>query len=343
MLIRRISSCGRPRVRPRSATYLATAGALVMAVAACSSSGGSDAQRCADGDSSCTLLWGVAVPEGSAAAVHRLEGAVDAQFDFVYSYHDINDLVPSSEDKKIVASGHVLHISIIPRDFVLKNKNTIRWKDVAAGRYDSTLERQARGVARLPGPVFVTFDHEPDQASKAARGSVEDYIAAWRHIHDLYQRVGAKNVTWVWVMMGWEPAFDRAGRLWPGNKYVDWISWEVYNHAGCFQGTAGGAKEQSFRQGVETAYNWFHRDGKKYGINPDKPMMISESGTILYPGDPQRTANWYAAIPGVLRDYPQIKAVTLFDNRVDSCDYEFQKQPAALTAVRNAIHNTRNR
>lgn len=342
MLTRRVSARGRSMTRRRPMKCASLACAIMIVAAACSTDSGSDEHSCKADDSSCTVLWGVAVPDGSARAVKHVESALGAKFNFVYSYHDINDEVPSSDDKEIVAAGHGLHISIIPRDFALADKNTVLWKDVAAGRYDTNLMQQARGVAGLPGRVFVTFDHEPDQAAKVARGTPHDYIAAWRHVHDLYERAGAKNVTWVWVMMGWKPAFSRAGKLWPGNKYVDWISWEVYNHSGCFQGTAGSANEESFRVGVETAYEWFHHSGKEYGINPDKPMMISESGTVLYPGDPQRTAKWYAEVPSVLSKYPQIRAVTLFDNHVDTCDYQFQKQPAALDAVSKAMRTARD-
>ena len=51
--------------------------------------------------------------------------------------------------------------------------------------------------------------------------------------------------------------------------------------------------------------------GPGLGIDPSKPMMISETGSVLYPDDAQKTAGWYAGIPATLSKYPQIKGVTL--------------------------------
>lgn len=312
---------------------------LLVAPSACSTSN-VKAADCSASTSTCSVLWGVAVQGGSASKVNRLEHSIGQRFDFVYSYHDIDSEIPSRDDLKLSKSGHQLHISVIPRDFTAKNKNTVLWSDVASGRYDKTLIRQAKGIQSLPGKVFLTFDHEPDQATKAARGTPTDYINAWRHVHDLYKRLGVDNVTWVWVMMGWKPAFERAGKLWPGNRYVDWISWEAYNHSGCRQGDTSPRSETSFRTTIEQAYRWFYRDGEKFGIDPKKPMMISESASVLYKRSPNRTAKWYAAIPNVLSQYPQIRAVTLFDLKVDNCDFRFQKQRSALEAVKNVMRLT---
>ncbi|GAB3560768.1 hypothetical protein GCM10027344_14100 [Spelaeicoccus albus] len=299
------------------------------------------AQSPACDSDSCRVKWGVAVPNGSASDVHTLEQRLDQRFDFVYTYHDIDGVVPSHDEKKITQSGHQLHISIIPRDFAAADKNTIKWKDVAQGRYDADLTRQAQGIAELPGTVYVTFDHEPDQTAKRARGTVSDYVSAWRHVHHLYRRLGVDNVKWVWVMMGWKPAYKRAGQLWPGNKYVDWISWEAYNHSGCQSNAVSPTKETTFSSTIKQTFRWIHRVGAKYGIDARKPMMISESATVLYPQDPERTAQWYADIPRVLSKYPQIRAITLFDLDVDDCNFRFQEQPRALAAVRDAMTSTR--
>jgi hypothetical protein len=66
-------------------------------------------------------------------------------------------------------------------------------------------------------------------------------------------------------------------------------------------------------------------------------MMISESGSVAYPNDLAKSADWYSSIPGVLANYPQIKAFALWDSQTSAaCDYRFQRNPTMLAGARAA-------
>jgi hypothetical protein len=181
----------------------------------------------------------------------------------------------------------------------------------------------------------MTFDQEANQHDKLGpRGTAAEFIAAWRHIHEIYVQHGATNAVWVWVMTGAPENLDRAGQLWPGNDVVDWISWNVYNQSGCGSGSISPSLYASFADAAKPFYDWVHERGPALGIDPSKPMMISETGSVLYAGNPRRTADWYAGIPSALRAYPQIKAVSLWDSKTsDACDYIFQRDPRILSSV----------
>jgi hypothetical protein len=71
-------------------------------------------------------------------------------------------------------------------------------------------------------------------------------------------------------------------------------------------------------------------------MDKDKPMMISEAGSVRYAGAPELAANWYAAIPTTLRDYPQIKAVAIWDSVAETCDYDFDADSQVTEGVRKA-------
>jgi hypothetical protein len=72
-------------------------------------------------------------------------------------------------------------------------------------------------------------------------------------------------------------------------------------------------------------------------MDPDKPMMISEAGSVVYPDTPQLTGQWYAEIPGVLAEYPQIRAIGLWDHTGNGlCDYRFEDDTAVTKAVTRA-------
>jgi hypothetical protein len=261
---------------------------------------------------------------------------VGRSFDFVYRYHDINDVIPDPAERAVVAQGRLLHLSIGATVFPVADRHSITWADIAAGKYDEELKRQGAGIASLGEPVFVTFDHEANQPVRVAQGTGEDFKRAWRHVRDVYTEAGATNAVWVWVMMGSSLTLDRASQLWPGNDEVDWISWDVYNQSGCRGRGITPEKHVSFRDKMLIFYRWVHREGTAIGMDPDKPMMNSETGSAKYPRAPERTADWYAQIPRVLKQYPQIRAVGLWASRNGDCDYRFQDDPTILRAVKSA-------
>ena len=71
------------------------------------------------------------------------------------------------------------------------------------GTYDAYIRSWATGMAALPYPVVIRFAHEMNgfwypwcEQSNGNRPG--DYVAAWRHVHDLFADAGAHNVTWLW-------------------------------------------------------------------------------------------------------------------------------------------------
>jgi hypothetical protein len=284
----------------------------------------------------CGVILGVATDPNTLPQLQRVERATGRRFDMVYRFHDLDDPVPTADERAVVASGRILHVSIDARLYSSPSTR-VTWSDIASGRYDSDLVKQAHGIASIGAPVFVTFDHEPDNPTKASRGSPADFIAAWRHVHDVFERAGARNAVWVWVVMGWPPAIPRAALMWPGNRYVDWISWEAYNASGCRSSLIDSANYRTFEQTLLPFYRWLLTEGPSRGIDIHKPMMLSEAGSVAYPGDPARSADWYAGIPEVLARYPDIRAIGLWDRPgTGTCDYEFSAHPAAQSAVAKA-------
>lgn len=286
---------------------------------------------------SCGVLWGIATRPQDLATLTSVEKSVGRAFDIVYNYHDVNDVVPTATEVSEVQQGRTLHLAIASRIYGASS-DAVTYAGIASGQYDTDLERQAAGVAALGVPVFMTFDQEANQHDKLGpRGTAGAFRAAWRHIHDVYVQAGATNAVWVWVMTGASENLSRAGQLWPGNDVVDWISWNVYNQSGCGSGAIASSTYTSFEAAMLPFYRWVHAQGPKLGIDADKPMMISETGSVLYAGAPGRTARWYARIPATLHKYPQIKAVTLWDSQTSqACDYTFQRSPDVLKSVARA-------
>lgn len=283
----------------------------------------------------CGALLGVTPAHPDLTSLRASEAAAGTRFGMVYSFHDINDTIPSAYDRAVVRRGQLLHVDIDARDYASQDRFSVTWAAVAAGAYDHDLVQQARGIASLHVPVFVTFDHEADQPARSAQGTPADYVAAWRHVHQVFADNGATNAVWVWVMLGWPPSFPTALQMWPGNTYVDWISWDAYNASGCRSGAVDEAQMQTFGDVALPFLTWIEQHGPAAGIDVHKPMMISETGTVSYPSDPGATATWLRGLTQVVQDHPQIKAVSLWDHvgSDPGCDFRLSDDPSGAQAL----------
>ena len=85
--------------------------------------------------------------------------------------------------------------------------------DVIAGRYDAYIREFASKAKSWGHPFFLRFNWEMNGNwfpwSEGVNGNQPgEYVAAWRHVHDIFTAVGATNVTWVWC-----PNVDPNGTL----------------------------------------------------------------------------------------------------------------------------------
>lgn len=286
----------------------------------------------------CGAWWGVSPGSSSLSG---LEGQVGRRFDIVYEWSGIDQRLPTHRQEENARGGRYLHINIESRRFTEPGHSVVDWSDVASGRFDNALRTQADGLRRLGEPVFVTFDHEADRPDKVGvRGGAADFIAAWRHIVNIYRARGATNVIWVWVVTGWEDNFGRAAKVYPGDDYVDWISWEGYNAAGCREGSVDTARYQSFAEAIEPFHSWLRTEGRHHGIDPSKPYMISEMGSVLFRDDPSLTARWYDELVSQAKRFPGVRAVKLWNSATSrACDYRVGVYDQVVDAYRRAGQN----
>jgi hypothetical protein len=280
----------------------------------------------------CGVLLGITTAPNTTSKLRTVERALGTRFDLVYRFHDLDDRLPTPDERALVQSGRLLHLAIDSRIFEPPGR-IVRWSEVAAGAYDRKLRADARRIAALRKPVFITFSHEPDKPSTSP-GTPAEFVAAWRHIWALFRMAGARNAVWVWVVTGYPDDFPTVAGYWPGNEYVDWISWEAYNSAGC---SRGGDRSlfKTFAESTLPFLRWLRTTGVRRGIDIDKPMMISEAGAAQYPGDPALTASWYRDIPLVLYRHPRIKAVGLWDRPGrDGCSFTFDGTPVVQATIK---------
>ena len=128
---------------------------------------------------------------------------------------------------------------------VTVNAGSASWRSVASAGPGSTLYseivRWAQTIKGRPGPVLVAYNHEPEASAGGQHGTSADFIAAWRHVVDIFRKQGVTNVNWTWQMTAY--AFRTsssdaryAARWYPGDTYVDTVGADAYNWFTCGNG-----------------------------------------------------------------------------------------------------------
>lgn len=119
---------------------------------------------------------------------------------------------------------------------------------IADGASDSYLRDYAKAVRRLNIPVAISFADEMngDWEQWGTTGTTpQAYVRAWRHIHDVFEAVGATNVIWTWSPNIVQPGTDKdLSPFYPGDEYVDWVGligyftdWDPHSFDGLFGAT----------------------------------------------------------------------------------------------------------
>lgn len=174
---------------------------------------------------------------------------------------------------------------------------------IAAGKYDGYLDQFAGQVRTFGHAVIIGFAHEPNGSWYPwGAGSVSPaiWIAAWRHVVNVFRGQGADNVIWLWTVNSQGPNASMAGAWWPGSGYVTWTGVDGYY-------TAPG---QTFRSVFGTVLSEVQGFGK--------PVIISE--TAVGPG----TGNQVSGIRNLFAGLRTSKLLGLiwFDKAQDSGQYK---------------------
>ncbi|PZF99953.1 glycosyl hydrolase [Micromonospora deserti] len=289
---------------------------------------------------SCGAWWGIYSPAGAddgwdhGAAVAEVEAQVGRRFDIVHRYHDFSNIgsngaFPDAYEQRQMREGRLMFFAWESRIF--SSETVLTWADVYSGRHDATIDAAAGRIRAIGVPVFMGFDHEPED--EPTKGSDADFVRAWRHVHDRFTAAGAHNAVWVWTMMGWSGHYDRYAGLYPGDRYVDWVGYDPYNFHVC----NGSTVWKSPATTIGSFYRWLD----EHGVGAGKPRMLAEFGTNVNPADPGAKRRWFEEFPAALKAHPKIKAAIYFNSagmtsRSRTCDMTMNHDPSAVAGFARA-------
>jgi hypothetical protein len=256
-------------------------------------------------------------PAGAKAAVEALEGHLGRTLDINHNFYPWEEEFPTEVERWDLENGRLPMISW--------NGKGVPSSEIAAGRHDPLIIDRAERVKELGKPVLIRWFWEMDGRKKAEWAqSPETYIAAWRHIFEIFEDRGATNVSWVWCPNASAFRDGEAQAFYPGDAYVDWVCADGYNWA---PGRPGD-DWRPFREIFDGFYAWASQQ--------KKPIMVGEFG-VQEGASPGEKAAWVAdAQRSIKAEFPLIKAVVYFnadkdyDWRMNTSDsaYEAFKQMA---------------
>ena len=192
---------------------------------------------------------------------------------------------------------------------------------IADGASDAYITTFAKAVRDFRDPVALSFGHEmngnwyPWGTTQAAAA---DFVAAWRHVHDLFAKTGAGNVIWVWNPNIINPMPDiQLEPYWPGDAYVDWVGLTGY-----FATT-----------GPHTFDDVYGPSMTEIRRFTAKPFIIAETAVETGPGEIDSV---HSLITGV-QEHSDVLGLIWFNYDKAGVDWTLDGRPVVRAAVAGAI------
>ena len=210
-----------------------------------------------------------------------------------------------------------------------------RLANIISGQYDAYIREFAVGVKSVRGPVMIRLMHEMNGDWYPWDGSVngnspQQFVQAWRHVHDIFAKEGVTNATWVWSI-NHESVPDTPANAfaayYPGDAYVDWVSMSGFN----WGTSSAGTRWRTFDY-------WFDKP-LAYLATLGKPVVLAEFGSVDNGGD--KGAWILDAYAKVAAQHPQVKAVVYYDKLerlpTSQQDWRIESSARSLAGYRTAV------
>jgi hypothetical protein len=322
----------------RSLRAVATALVLALSVTACSSGGGegggvllpAQPEAIATGSIGDTSRLAVTPPadgalvgayvkpaegdfndSGKVRAVDAFESKLGRRLDIVHTYRTWEDPFFADSDLEFIRRGQTIMASWSGADTRL----------IAAGHYDDTLRITAGQIRDMGRPIMLRWRFEMDRPNLQAEvWSGPDFVAAWKHIWQIFKDAGATNVSWVWCPTAKGFVDGVAPEFFPGDDFVDWL---------CITTYPGDVKQ------TVAPLSTLVKPFLVWAAQHRKPIVIGEYGIPKILPSEVRAA-WLRDATTVYQMNPQIKGVIYFESdpgdRKESHHYELRDDPVALAA-----------
>jgi hypothetical protein len=198
---------------------------------------------------------------------------------------------------------------------------------IISGAHDSYIQRWAQEIAAWGHPLRLRFAQEMNGNwypwGEGVNGnSPYAYVAAWRHVHDIFAAAGANNVVWVWspntAYTGGAPLQE----TYPGDAYVNEIALDGYNWGPVNRWTGWQSFSSIFAPTLATVATF-----------SKLPISIGEVASNDVGGN---KATWVKDMFATLASWPQVKGFVYFDF-VKQANWTIDNGAGSEAAFRNGL------
>lgn len=280
--------------------------------------------------------WGVAMPglPTDLGALDALSTAVGDRPGMAMWYDAWSNgtTFPISSAQALAATGTKVTVTWEPWD-PAAGVDQPAYSDarIAGGTFDAYLRSYAQSVKSYGQPITIRFAHEMNGTwypwSPGVNGNTTaGYVAAFRHVHDVFAHQKVTNVTWAWV-----PNIPYAGAtslrsVYPGDGYVDQVGLNGYN----FGTTQSWSTWTSF-------WDLFGPGVTQLRALTARPIWLGEVGTTEVGGD---KAAWITDMFTSLAAHPEVTGFTWFDYDKET-DWRIDSSDASVDAFRTGLASYR--
>ncbi|WP_295895720.1 glycosyl hydrolase [uncultured Vibrio sp.] len=145
---------------------------------------------------------------------------------------------------------------------------------VNSGELDGKITELAKWIGQSERTVYLRIGYEFEGSWNGY--SANAYQKAYRRIVDGMRKEGVDNVQFVWQSSGYEEQRDNLMSYYPGDNYVDWMSYSYFNH-------------DPDEAGIEML---------RLAREKNKPVMIAEltprGSNLMYDDGKSTWDNWFA-------------------------------------------------
>jgi hypothetical protein len=179
-----------------------------------------------------------------------------------------------------------------------------RHSNITAGKHDDYIRSFARDAKAFGSPVILRFAHEANGGYfpwgvKGFDNTASSFVEAWRHVHRIFDDVGAGNVRFLWSIAkkSCPGNCDPYSPFYPGDAFVDYMGFSSFNWG-------GDRKWVSMLKG-------FRRVTNKLAAISAKPIIAVEVASSASGGD---KAAWIrTGYRAVHAELPRIAAIVYLD------------------------------
>lgn len=259
---------------------------------------------------------------GGNEALTKEQGQLGRKLAIVRSYHTFGDSFPSRADRRVLAGGNTLLVSLD----TLPGGAT--YNSIAAGQHDGYILSFLRSVNSAAvgyhlGSIYMSFEHEVNFPNHhQGLGTPAEFVQAWDHIHQLavaahldWQQGG--RLHWVLILSHHSyaiptPAFagPPASSFWPGNNEVDIVGADGYDSFGC--GKASWHNPTTPSKVFGPVVRWAAAHG-------NLPVFIAEWGVANALTGAQLT--YVQQMDALVSKTPEIAAALYWDSPGIGCSY----------------------